>query len=403
MKLMVRGIKNLYHFWESWFWVLRYGYPAGKMVIVGVTGTDGKTTTCTLIYEMLKAAGWKCGMVTTVAAKYLGREGEVTVNTGLHNTVPDAKDLQALLRRMEEAGVTHVVLETTSHALEQNRVEGVNFRVAVLTNITHEHLDYHGTMEKYKEAKKRLFTMPSVKEVVLNEDDGSYAEFKLACEGAGKSVAGYKKSRLSRISSTLSGDYNKYNVAAAEATAGILGVEKRIVKAVVAGFAGVSGRREEVVAGQKFKVYVDFAHTPNALEAILTQLRKELAPGARLIVVFGCTGERDRSKRPMMGRIAEQLAEVVIITSDDTRSENQDDIAAAIIGGFANYDLRVGNGTLIKENDRRIAIRKAVSVAKPGDILLLAGKGHEKTILLGGVDHPWSDADVAREEVRKLV
>lgn len=376
----MRNIKNVYHLLLSWFWVIYYGYPAGKLTVVGVTGTDGKTTTCTLIYEILKAAGIRTGLLSTVSA-----------DTGLHTTNPDARLLQQILRRMVDEGVTHMVLEVTSHGLDQNRVVGCNFFIGVLTNITHEHLDYHKTMEDYSETKLKLFKM--AKYAVLNKDDQSFQMFNDQCTKLNVKMVPYKMTDRKEISPALAGDYNRSNIGAAEAAAKILEIRPEVVERIVKNFAGVPGRREEVKMGQKFRVIVDFAHTPNALESVLTQLGKELTNGKKLIVVFGCTGGRDKTKRPIMGRVAEKLADRIVITSDDTRGEEQDDIYDQIAAGIEK------KGDIIKENDRRKAIETAVKMAKPGDIVLLAGKGHEKSILIGATEYPWSDV----EEAKKLL
>jgi UDP-N-acetylmuramoyl-L-alanyl-D-glutamate--2,6-diaminopimelate ligase len=383
--MLIRQLKNYYHLASAVFWTYRCGYPAKKLYVIGVTGTDGKTTTCTLIYEMLRSAGHKTGLLTTVAAKI----GDEEIDTGLHTTNPGPELLQPILKRAVEKGITHMVIEVTSHGLDQNRVWGCNFKIGVLTNITHEHLDYHGTMEKYLLAKAKLLL--NTRYSVLNKDDNSFEWFKSKCRGK---VTAYGKTTIGDVSPALLGDYNKYNIAAATAVARILNIQDSIINKVVREFPGVPGRREEVQAGQDFRVVVDFAHTPNALEAVLTQLKKELPKGRKLIAVSGATGERDKGKRPIMGEIAARLADVVIVTSDDTRSEEQDEIYKQIIAGISRPDIE---HKVRKENNRRRAIEMAIKMAKAGDIILLAGKGHEKTILLGKTEYPWSDAEVAGE------
>ena len=386
IKWWYQRAKNLYHLGVSVWFVIKYGYPAKKLTVIGVTGTDGKTTTCTLIYEILRKAGGgiKPALLTSVSA----RVGDSEIETGLHTTNPDARLMQPILARMVAEGVTHLVLEVTAHGLDQFRVWGCNISIGVLTNITHEHLDDFVDMKRYREAKAKLLV--SAQYSVLNKDDASFEWFKARCRGR---VIPYGKTRIKDISLALAGDYNKYNIGAAEAVAEILGIE-RVVPLVVRSFRGVPGRREEVKAGQKFRVIVDFAHTPNALEQVLEQLRKELPAGKKLIAVFGCTGGRDKTKRPMMGGIAARLAEAVIVTSDDTRGENQDDIYVQIVGGMADRQP-------IKENDRRRAIGMAVKMAKPGDIILLAGKGHEKSLLIGKTEIPWSDAEEAKRAMKR--
>jgi len=263
-------------------------------------------------------------------------------------------------------------------------------------------LDYHKNFDNYKQAKMKLFA--KVKHCVLNRDDPSYEFFKSKVE-AKSEVIGYTKTKIKDISHALAGDYNKYNIAAAIEVARILKIDTAVINDVVKNMAGVSGRREEVKAGQPFRIIVDFAHTPNALEQLLESFKAELGSKKskiknRLILVFGCTGERDKEKRPMMGEVAARLADVVIVTSDDTRSESQDDIYDQIAKGFKGQDVKL-NTKIFKENDRRQAISKAIGMAKAGDVVILAGKGHEKSILLGKIEYPWSDVSVAKEEIDK--
>jgi UDP-N-acetylmuramoyl-L-alanyl-D-glutamate--2,6-diaminopimelate ligase len=389
-------LKNIYHWLMATLTVLRYGYPAGKLKVIGVTGTDGKTTTSTLIYEILKEAGYKTGLVSTVEVII----GDEIADTGLHTTNPDPRQLQPLIRKMVEKGLTHLVLEVTAHGLDQYRLLGCNFYIGVLTNVTHEHLDDFVNMERYRRSKLRLFE--GVKYAVINGDDKNSEYYVTRISeyrnntGVPVKIFKYKKTQLINVSPALMGDYNKYNIGAAEAVAKILGIKGDVVARVVRNFAGVPGRRDEIKAGQNFRVIVDFAHTPNALEQVLTQLRKELPGNKKLVAVFGCTGGRDKTKRPMMGEIAARLADIVIITSDDTRNENQDVIAKEIMAGIRNKE-----GVVI-ENDRRKAIEKAILAAESGDIILLAGKGHEKSILLGKTEYPWSDAEEAEKAIVKL-
>jgi UDP-N-acetylmuramoyl-L-alanyl-D-glutamate--2,6-diaminopimelate ligase len=259
----------------------------------------------------------------------------------------------------------------------------------VLTNLTHEHLDDFVNMERYRDAKARLLIY--TKYAVLNKDDKYFEWFKDRCNGQ---VIAYGKTDIKNISPVLAGDYNKYNIAAAVAVAEILKIQDSITKQVVKEFKGVRGRREEVRAGQSFKVFVDFAHTPNGLEQLLESFT------GRKILVFGCTGGRDQTKRPMMGEIAARLADKVIITSDDTRMEDQNEINKQILAGVPPNKER---GTRVwVENDRRTAIEMAIKMAKPGDTVILAGKGHEKTILIGKEERPWSDQEVAKEVILKL-
>lgn len=386
---MMRLLKNLWHLLDAWWWVGVFGYPAKRLTVVGVTGTDGKTTTSTLVYEMLRAAGHKTGLVTTVAAKI----GDETMDMALHVTNPQPRVLQGLLRRMADGGCTHVVIEVTSHGLDQHRVEGCNFWVAILTNISHEHLDYHGTMEQYVAAKTKLFVGADY--AVLNKDEGRAKEISGKCRGK---VVWYGKTGLKGVSRALSGEYNRYNIGAAAAAAKILGVQDDRIQRIVKEFRGVPGRREEVTLGQKFRAVVDFAHTPNALEQLLKSLKQETT--GRVILVFGCTGERDRDKRPIMGTVAATLADVAIVTSDDVRGESQDEIYNDIVKGIQKQDLE---DKVLKENDRDKAVGMAVKMARPGDIVAAAGMGHETTQLIGKTELRRSDREAFEKAIRGMV
>jgi UDP-N-acetylmuramoyl-L-alanyl-D-glutamate--2,6-diaminopimelate ligase len=401
--------KNAWHFLESWFWVIWYGYPARKLIVIGVTGTDGKTTTCHLIYEILKQAGYKVALVSTVAA-FIGDE---EIDTGFHVTTADARVLQPLLKKIVDRGFTHVVLEVTSHSLDQHRVIGCNFYTGVITNITHEHLDYHGTFEKYKAAKMKLLAMSK------------------------HPIYEYQISKLQITNPRLAGKYNKYNLGAAEAVAKLFGVEK-YVPLVARSFSGVPGRMEEVPNKLGFRTIVDFAHTPNALESVLSTLSNQLTGDHKLIVVFGCAGLRDHSKRPMMGQIAVKYADKVIITAEDPRTESLEDIYNDIVshtpslislkyhpsspsyvgggvpqdgGGIVWGETRQGvvvlggrqaRGEVFREDDRQLAINKAVEMARKGDIVVVTGKGHEKSMCFGKIEYPWSDRKVVEEAISQL-
>ncbi len=353
------------HFLESVWQVAKWGYPARRLYVIGVTGTDGKTTTSHLIYEILKTAGKKVALVSTVAA-YIGNQ---EIDTGFHVTTPDAKFLQPFIRRVVDAGMKYLVLEVTSHGLDQHRVLGCNFMVGIITNITHEHLDYHGTFAKYKAAKMKLLRM------------AKHPIFK------------YAKTRIKITNPALAGEYNKYNVGAAEAVAKVFGIRYSVVGRAVKNFVGVPGRMEEIKLGQPFRAIVDFAHTPNALEQVLTELRNQLTNNHKLIVVFGCAGLRDKLKRPMMGQIAARLADKVIITAEDPRTESLDEIYRQITSG----------GELFRQDDRQKAINLAVKLAKPGDIVVVTGKGHEKSMCFGTTEYSWSDREAIDKAIKEVM
>ena len=382
--------------------MLTNNYPSRHLVLIGVTGTDGKTTTCHLIYEILKTARIKVGLISTIGAF----AGDTEMDTGLHVTTADARLLQPLLARMVKEGITHVVLEVTSHSLDQNRLIGCNFYVGVVTNITHEHLDYHQTFERYREAKAKLVL--STQYSVLNQDDPSFEYLKSRSKGQ---VIPYAKTRMEITNPALVGEYNKYNVGAAEAVAKALKISRKagsrfagqdsIIRRALQEFMGVPGRMEEIkwpeacLPAGRFRVIVDFAHTPNALEQVLRELKTQKSKLQKLILVFGCAGLRDHTKRPLMGKIAVKYADKVIITAEDPRTENLDQIYEQIVSKLSTEHLAL----VTREDDRQKAINMAVAMAKLGDIVVVAGKGHEKSMCFGKTEIPWSD----REAVEKAI
>lgn len=387
---MMQSLKNIYHWLAGWGYVLAYGFPGHKIIIIGVTGTDGKTTTCHLIYEILKKAGFKVALISTVAA-YIGDE---EIDTGFHVTSPDPRLLQPLLKKIAKQGFTHLVLEVTSHGLDQNRFVGIRFYTAIITNITHEHMDYHKTFEKYKATKMKLLKM------------ASYPIYE------------YTKTKTKVENPVLVGEHNLYNIGAAEAIAKIFGIRYSVISEVVKNFAGVPGRMEEIKLGQKFRAIVDFAHTPNALSQVLKELKNQKLKNSKLILVFGCAGLRDHTKRPMMGEIAMRLADKIIITAEDPRTEKLDDIYRQITsplpspessfsrfanrrGGSTAVEGEVFGGEVFREDDRQKAINLAVGMAKPGDIVVVTGKGHEKSMCFGKTEYPWSDREAFAKAIKQ--
>ncbi|HEC35048.1 MAG TPA: UDP-N-acetylmuramoyl-L-alanyl-D-glutamate--2,6-diaminopimelate ligase, partial [Anaerolineae bacterium] len=427
---------------EAWGWLCAawYDFPSRKMTLIGITGTDGKTTVVTLAHAMLQAAGVNAGMVTTVGA----RIGQEEVDTGLHTTTPDPPDVQRYLARMVETGATHAVLEVTSHGLAQQRVAGCDFDVAAVTNITSEHLDFHGTLTAYRQAKASLFKglttsfrKPGVPKVtVLNRDDGSYEylqpipadrqvvygvegpQRRRETDGAGRrSPAPILPDRCDvtardlrfapdrtrftlhtpagevAIETPLVGAYNVSNVLAAAAVGVALALPPEAIVAGVAAVRGVPGRMERIEAGQDFLAVVDFAHTPNALAHALRTARG-MAPG-RLIVVFGCAGLRDRKKRTTMGRIAGELADVVVLTAEDPRTESLEEILATSAVAAQEAGKQAGDD-LFCIPDRGEAILLACQMAHPGDVVIACGKGHEQSMCFGTTEYPWDDREAMR-------
>jgi len=403
-----------------------YGFPSRQMTVIGVTGTDGKTTTTTLLFSILKAAGIRIGMISTVSAVI----GDEELSTGLHVTTPHAPDVQMYLRRMVDAGLTHCVLETTSHGLEQGRVNGVEYDIAVLTNLTHEHLNDHGTFENYRAAKGLLFKNVSEsnpkggveKAAVINVDDPN-AEYFM--EQAGDvsqtlySVGGYGSLNLADwratpqgmvltlehaelglslvVKTALIGLYNAQNILAAVGAALALGIEPQAIRAGVEAMPPVPGRMERIDEGQNFIAVVDFAHTPNALQQALKAGR--LLTQGRVIAVFGSAGLRDREKRRMMAEISAEYADISVFTAEDPRTESLEGILEAMAKGAISKGGVEGK-TFYRVPDRGAALSFACSLARPGDLVMACGKGHEQSMCFGTVEYPWDDREAMRASLR---
>jgi UDP-N-acetylmuramoyl-L-alanyl-D-glutamate--2,6-diaminopimelate ligase len=403
----------------AWLAAAWHDHPGRKLVVIGVTGTDGKTTTVRLIAEILRAAGHQVGWISTVHASIGGED----IDTGLHTTTPDALDVQRYLAQMVEQGIRYVVIEATSHGLAQHRVTGCEFDVAVVTNITHEHLDYHGTYEEYRAAKASLFEQvqashrkPGVAKVcVLNADDPSYDFLEAFCTRRSYSYGIHHPSDVEAfdirfspsgltfkvatpegafvVKSPLVGAFNVYNILAAITVGMSQGVPFTAMQQGISAVKGVIGRMERIELGQDFTVIIDFAHTSNALEKALEAVRT-LTDG-KVIVVFGCAGLRDRAKRPLMGEIAGRLADYTILTAEDPRTEDVSEIMRQIAAGCEQAGCREGVD-FWAEPDRGQAIAAAIAKAQPGDLVIVTGKGHEHSMCIGTTEHPWSDHEAVR-------
>lgn len=405
-------VNYVYHLPKAFLAARFYGNPGADLEIIGVTGTDGKTTTASLIYHILKTARKKVALVSTVDAK-IGRKN---LKTGFHVTSPNPFALQALLRRMRSQKIRYVVLEVTSHGLDQFRIYPLRPVIAVLTNITHEHLDYHGTFEAYRDAKLRLFK--HARHAVVNKDLPIFGQINAALpkvmfstysltadsQMRPESIEYLEDKTIFRLGNLvytlpLTGRYNLENALAAISSALLLDISPADIKRALASFRGVRGRLEEIKNKRGLRTFVDFAHTPNALSAILTNLRSKLKGEQRLIVVFGSAGLRDASKRPLMGAVAAQLADKIILTSEDPRFENPKNIVKEIISGIPTAKRQ----DVVIELDRAKAIDRAVNVlAKRGDWVVLCGKGHEESMNLDGfTETPWSDHEALSSALNK--
>jgi UDP-N-acetylmuramoyl-L-alanyl-D-glutamate--2,6-diaminopimelate ligase len=424
----------------TWIAAAFYNWPGRRLRVIGVTGTDGKTTTTNLIYQILLAANIKAGMISTVSAVI----GDEVLDTGFHVTTPDAQDVQRYLARMVEAGLTHVVLETTSHGWAQYRVDACEFDIGVLTNITHEHMDEHGSYENYRAAKARLFeSLEKTSEKpqgnprlgVINRDDvksfdflNNFIRVKKLNYGLGNdadvraldvrySPSGIHFTAKSRdfeipVSSTLVGAYNVSNcLAALTATIYGLGIRPQIAAQGIALLEGIPGRMERIDMGQNFTAIVDFAHTPNALKVAIEAAREMLSrrqgqlplpTGPRVIAVFGSAGLRDRAKRRMMAETSAELADLTVLTAEDPRSESLAGILEEMAAGARSKGGREGE-TFWRIPDRGEAIRLALSLAREGDIVLYCGKGHEQSMCFGGREHLWDDRTALRAALSELL
>ncbi len=427
----------LAHFSAAYF-----GFPSRKLTVIGVSGTDGKTTTASLIFNILKEAGIRAGMISTVNAVI----GSQTLDTGFHVTTPDAQDVQRYLAQMVSSGMSHAVLEATSHGLAQHRVEGCEFDVGVVTNITHEHLDYHGSYEAYRSAKARLFDLIASKHdkdfqnlrlAVLNRDDTSYGyladhidrlermlavRFMRITYGV-ESDADLRATKIESdengvqfvvtgldyqfpVQSRLAGEYNVSNCLAAIAvTVAGLGLAPETAQAGISSLSAIPGRMEHLDLGTDFFTIVDFAHTPNALHRALTAARgiaESQGKAGRVIAVFGSAGLRDRAKRRMMAEVAAQLADLSVLTAEDPRTESLDEILAEMAKGSESRGGVEGK-SFWRVPDRGDAIRFALSLAVPGDVVIVLGKGHEQSMCFGEVEYPWDDRTAVRAAVAELL
>ena len=396
----------------------RYGNPARDLRVIAVTGTNGKTTTVNFLNEILKEAGYKTAMFSTANIEIAG---EQTVNDTNSTTATVAR-LQKFFRDAKKADVEFALIEATSHALDQYKFEGVPIEMAIMTNLTQDHLDYHKTMENYAAAKAKLFEMnPNL--VVLNADDEWFDYFNNFATESQKITYGegeladvkiekfklYKKGSEANlridnnveleIATNLPGEFNVYNMTAAAAGAYLLGISLKDIQEGIANLEGVSGRFEYTTPGLPFDTIVDYAHTPDALEKLLKSA-KEISKN-RTILVFGACGDRDREKRPIMGKIAQDLADRIIITDEENYTEDATQIRGEIISGISKKNDKLP-ANIQEIPDRKEAIRKALQIAGKGDIVLITGLGHEVYRVINGEKTPWNDTQIVREIVQEI-
>lgn len=401
---LVYWLKRPYHLFKTGFFnglpaQIRYRFPARKLKVIAITGTDGKTTSSTLLYHILKESGKKVVLVSTVAAYF----GEDELDTGFHVTAPQPAQVQKLMRQAVDKGYEYFILEATSHGIFQYRTWGIQPFIAGLTNITHEHLDYHVTYENYVAAKAIL--LKQAQTAVINADDDSHSKIKRLL--AGHRVVEYggeqklSKPLRSIITERFSEAFNQSNARLVVTIAQLLGISDEMIVQALPTFPGIKGRMQWLDTTKKLHLVVDFAHTPRALQEALTSIRKHMrAEGikGRLIAVFGAAGLRDRQKRPIMTHIAVDLADIVVLTAEDPRTED-----FWCINREMKEQLTEGHRKLISIADRREAINFAIKqVAKPGDVIGFFGKGHEQSMCYGKTEYPWDEVTEVKKAVADL-
>jgi UDP-N-acetylmuramoyl-L-alanyl-D-glutamate--2,6-diaminopimelate ligase len=406
---MWQQIKNIYHLGMAVAANIFYGFPSRKLRIIGVTGTDGKTTTTSLIYHILHTAGFNVSMISSVGAIISGKNYDI----GFHVTTPSSFAVQRFIKKAVDSGSKFLVLETTSHALDQYRVFGIKYEVGVLTNVTHEHLDYHKTYENYVKTKARLFKISRV--AIANKDDESYKMIKdkgLIIKNKIKLVTyGMEKDadinpKIFPFKTSLFGEFNKYNVLAAISACRTLGIENNEIRRGIESFVPPLGR-EDVVYKKDFTVMIDFAHTPNAIDQILNSVRPTVT--GKIIHVFGSAGARDITKRPLMGKMSSRYADIIILTAEDPRSESVEKIMNDIEMGIFNFQFSIFNEKLKLNKDkkylfkipnRKTAIESSIRMAKKGDFVLITGKSHEKSMNYGYGEEPWDEYAAVKDALR---
>lgn len=396
------------------------GFPARKLKVIGVTGTDGKTTTCLQIAKMLNASGVKTAYITTSLVDYGDGKGEQENPTKL--TTASASQLNQLLTKIKANNIDWLILEVSSHALWQRRVWGIPFTLAVLTNMSPEHLDYHGTFENYRQAKERLFKLVNLnkkglKTGIINADDktapnfikdiktaltygiktGDFKATKIKSSLNGNSFEVAVDGDIYKINSRLVGEFNIYNILASVVVGRVIGLKPAQIEQGIASLKLVKGRMMPIDEGQPFKVFIDYAVTPFALKNVLSTIRK-LADKGRVHIVFGATGDRDKSKRPAMGAITAQLADKVYLTDDETYTEDSEQIRKAVYNGVAKQNRE----KVTVYDDRYKAIQSAINCAKKDDVVIITGIGHQESRNMAGKKVAWSDIKIAKKLLKAM-
>jgi UDP-N-acetylmuramoyl-L-alanyl-D-glutamate--2,6-diaminopimelate ligase len=397
----MQKLKNIYHLFQAAIANLIYGFPSRKLKVIGVTGTDGKTTTTHLIAHILKASGKKVSFVSSVFASIGGKESDI----GFHVTTPSSFALQKLFKKSADNNDEYFVLETTSHALDQNRIWGIRYEIGVLTNVTHEHLDYHKTYEEYLAVKLKLLNKAKLS--IVNQDDESYGLIK----NLGLNVKIYNSQFKGSGDFKELTKFNKYNYSAAYTVCRELGIPEGEILKALKSFELPKGRLD-LIYDKDFKIIIDFAHTPNALSQLLPEVRKiYLKKQGRLIHVFGSAGLRDFTKRPLMGEASAKSSDLIILTEEDYRSEDPVAICNEIAEGLEKEGAtKVNYNQLINCSEksysmiinREKAIREAIKAAQKNDVIILTGKAHEKSLCRGKTEYPWDEYAAVEKALKNI-
>lgn len=421
---MIRTIKNFAHLGIAVLANIVHAFPSRKLTVIGVTGTDGKTTTTNLIYHILNSSGKKAAMISTIGAAVGGKMHDI----GFHVTTPSSFAVQKYIKKAVAVGTEYLVLEVTSHGLDQNRAYGIEFAISVVTNVTHEHLDYHKTYEKYLNAKAKLLLASKI--AVLNRDDESYKMLSSKLRVPHSTYSGQESSKFGDrkiitygirgeadvtakrfpFKTKLLGEFNKYNCLAAIAVCRELGLSDEQITKALATFEAPVGR-QEIVYDKDFTVMVDFAHTPNSFRMLLPDLKK--VTRGRLIHVFGAAAQRDTSKRPIMGEESAKYSDIIVLTAEDPRDEPVEKINEMIKAGIKNpkFEIRsskqIQNSKLLSNtkyiieiSDRKKAIEYAISIAQKGDYIVVTGKSHEKSMNYGKGEEAWNEFEVVNNALK---
>ncbi len=387
----MQKIKNLLHLARAVIANIYFLFPTRKLIVIGVSGTDGKTTTSTAIYHILKNSGHKVAMVSTVGALIDGK----AIETGLHVTTPGPFDIQRFAKAACRKKCRYLILEITSIGLDQHRDFGIKYKLGLITNLSHEHLDYHGSMENYAKAKIKLLKRSDIKLLTPNIPLISKAQFHTSHTYSFSQPADFtpKSFDLPQVF----GDYNKENILGAAAACSLIGLTRSDINLALKTFKLPTGRMQQVNDSKKRLFFVDFGHTPQALDSTLASIKKTF-PDKKIISVFGAAGLRDYTKRPLMGKAASLYSDIIIITSEDPRTEDQSEIAVQIKSGFTSAFLK--SKSYFEIGNRQLAIKKAIELSDAKTVCLFFGKGHEKSMNINGKEYPWDEVAAVEKALK---